>query len=132
MFAYSIVEHQQGSSVEVINFLWLICLELANSHIKWIHLRQQDFGSIKELNYKLAAFEVFLLNWNAFAFVASLKIYCTSRRVILRTFCCEIFNCIGFYFSAPLVRARFARVFLASPHSRASDKTAMLRRLHLS
>ena len=36
----------------------------------------------KELNYKLAALEVFLPNQNAFAFVASLKIYCTSRGVI--------------------------------------------------
>ena len=32
----------------------------------------------KELNYKLAALEVFLPNQNAFAFVASLKIDCTS------------------------------------------------------
>ena len=47
-----------------------------------------------KLNYKLAALEVFLLNWNAFAFVASLKIYCTSRRVIFRTSCGEIFHCI--------------------------------------
>ena len=38
----------------------------------------------KELNYKL---EAFLPNRNAFAFVASPKIYCTSRRVILRTSC---------------------------------------------
>ena len=38
----------------------------------------------KELNYKLAALEVFLPNRNAFAFVASLNIYCTSRRVIPR------------------------------------------------
>ena len=47
MFAYSIGEHQQGSSVEVINFLRLICLEVTNSHINWIPVRQQDFGSTK-------------------------------------------------------------------------------------
>ena len=45
MFAYSIVEHQQGSFVEVINFLRLICSEVTYSHIKWIPARQQDFGS---------------------------------------------------------------------------------------
>ena len=49
----------------------------------------------KELNYKLAALEVFLPNRNAFAsVVASLKIYCTSIRVILRTSCWGIFHCI--------------------------------------
>ena len=49
----------------------------------------------KKLNYKLAALEVFLSNRNAFAsVVASLKIYCTSRRVILRTSCWGIFHCI--------------------------------------
>ena len=47
MFAYSIGEHQQGSSVEVINFLRLICLEVTNSHINGIPVRQQDFGSTK-------------------------------------------------------------------------------------
>ena len=47
MFAYSIGEHQQGSYVEVINFLRLICLEVTNSHINWIPVRQQDFGSTK-------------------------------------------------------------------------------------
>ena len=47
MFPYSIGEHQQGSSVEVINFLRLICLEVTNSHINWIPVRQQDFGSTK-------------------------------------------------------------------------------------
>ena len=95
MFAYSIGEHQQGSSVEVINFLRLICLEVTNSHINGIPVRQQDFGSTKKLNYKLAALEVFLPNRNAFAsVVASLKIYCTSRRVILRTSYWGIFHCI--------------------------------------
>ena len=49
----------------------------------------------KKLNYKLAALEVFLPNRNAFAsVVASLKIYCTSRKVILRTSCWGIFYCI--------------------------------------
>ena len=49
----------------------------------------------KKLNYKLAALEVFLPNRNAFAsVVASLKIYCTSRRVILRTSYWGIFHCI--------------------------------------
>ena len=43
---------------------------------------------------QLAALEVFLPNRNAFVFVASLKIYCTSRRVILRTSCGGIFHCI--------------------------------------
>ena len=43
------------------------------------------FRSNKELNYKLAALEVFLPNRNVFAFVASLKIYCTSRRLNLHT-----------------------------------------------
>ena len=39
--------------------------------------------------------EVFLPNRNAFAsVVGSLKIYCTSRKVILRTSCWEIFYCI--------------------------------------
>ena len=81
MFAYWIGEHQQESS-----FLRLVCLEVTNSHINGIPVRQQDFGSTKKLSYKLAALEVFLSNRNAFAsVVASLKIYCTSRRVILRT-----------------------------------------------
>ena len=93
MFAYWIGEHQQGSSVEVINFLRLICLEVTNSHINWIPVRQQDFGSTKKLNDKLAALEVFLPNRNAFAsVVASLKMYCTSRRVILRTSYSGIFH----------------------------------------
>ena len=49
----------------------------------------------KKLNYKLAALEVFLPNRNAFAsVVAALKIYCTSRRVILRTSYWGIFHCI--------------------------------------
>ena len=40
----------------------------------------------KELNYKLAASEDFLPNRNAFAFVASLNIYCTSRNFALYYF----------------------------------------------
>ena len=96
MFAYSIGKHQQGSSVKEINFLRLICLEVTNSHINWsIPCTSTRFRFNKELNYKLAALEVFLPNRNAFAsVVASLKIYCTSRRVILRTSCGGIFHCI--------------------------------------
>ena len=48
----------------------------------------------KELNYKLASLEVFLPNRHAFTFVASLKIYCTSRRVTLGTSFWEISHCI--------------------------------------
>ena len=48
----------------------------------------------KELNYKLAASEDFLPNRNAFAFVASLNIYCTSQRVILCASLREISHCI--------------------------------------
>ena len=48
----------------------------------------------KELNYKLATSEDFLPNRNAFAFVASLNIYCTSRRVILRASLRKISHCI--------------------------------------
>ena len=94
MLAYSIGEHQQGSSVEVIDFLRFICLEVTNSHINWISCTSARFRFNKELNYKLAASEVFLPNRNAFAFVASLKMFCTSRRVILGTSCWEIFHCI--------------------------------------
>ena len=46
----------------------------------------------KELNYKLAASEDLLPNRNAFAFVASLNICCTSRRVILRASLRAIFH----------------------------------------
>ena len=54
MFAYSIVEHQQGSSVKVINFLQLICLEVTNSHINWPDsCTSTRFRFNKELNYKL-------------------------------------------------------------------------------
>ena len=50
------------------------------------HVTTLRFRFNKKLNYKLAALEVFLSNRNAFAsVVASLKIYCTSTRVILRT-----------------------------------------------
>ena len=37
MSAYSIVQHQQGCSVEEgINFLRLLSLEVTNSHVNWI------------------------------------------------------------------------------------------------
>ena len=48
MSAYSIVEHQQGCSVEEgINFLRLLSLEVTHSHVNWIPVRQQDLGSTK-------------------------------------------------------------------------------------
>ena len=43
--------------------------------------------------------------------------------------CEEIGAGATFLAASPLVRERFARVFAASPLSRAPDKTAMLRRL---
>ena len=48
MSAYSIVQHQQGCSVEQgINVLRLLSLEVTNSHVNWIPVRQQDLGSTK-------------------------------------------------------------------------------------
>ena len=80
MSAYSIVEHQQGCSVEEgINFsLSFPSLEVTNSHVNWIPVRKSFCPT---------------QNRNAFAFVASPKIYCTSRRAILRTFPRFVFVC---------------------------------------
>ena len=47
MFAYSM----QGSSVEVINFLRLICLEVTNSHINGIPVRQEG-GAVSRVNIR--------------------------------------------------------------------------------
>ena len=90
MSAYSIVEHQQGCSVEEgINFLRLLSLEVTNSYVNLISVRQQDLGSTKNsiTNYsRIWSLFCRTQNPNAFVFVASLNIYCTSRGVILRTF----------------------------------------------
>ena len=48
----------------------------------------------RELNFKLTASKEFLPNRNAFAFVTSLNIYCTSRRMISHASLREIFYCI--------------------------------------
>ena len=82
MFAYWIGEHQQESSVEVINFLRLVCLEVTNSHINGIPVRQQDFGSTKT---QLQISRLGSLSVEPECICLCSGFSCTSRRVILRT-----------------------------------------------